>query len=529
MVAAIALTILLLQAPSPVRIADDRQTIPEPKERRVAYYYDYMTATFFEPLSRLLDIPRDFRKMFGSPKEAENINALDDVPDSSWYTMRNFWNPMPIDKIREGTAVASKAPDTGKWTLTKCKSDGVMPGFQIKDHKGDSYLLKFDPPSNLELATAADVIGSRFLYAAGYNVPANYIVTFVQRDLEPKPGLSCTGPNLEKLPLTPDTLTHFLENVPRTKDGKFRAMASLFIAGKIKGPFSYQGVRKDDPNDRIRHEHRREIRALRMIQAFINNVDVKQLNTLDSYVEENGRKFLKHYLIDFGDSLGSASTEAKEAGDGHEYIFDMAEVFKSAFTLGIHHRADTRPIHVQYPSLGYIEGSAFEPKKWKQNVPNTAFANMTDRDGFWAAKIVAAFTDEQIAAAVSAGQYSNPLVANNLVQILKLRRDRMADYWFRRFAPLDHFRVSSSELVFDDLAITANRDKTENVRYDVIVHSGHTVPVSKTKPGQPIPVKVTNVPSEVVITRISQGWPVQTTTVVVQLIDGKPEVTRVRR
>lgn len=94
-------------------------------------------------------------------------------------------------------------------------------------------------------------------------------------------------------------------------------MASKFIEGKIKGPFSYSGVRKDDPNDHIPHERRRELRGLRMIQAFLKDTDVKQLNTLDTYVEEDGQKFLKHYLIDFSDSLGSASVRPKSAGDGN--------------------------------------------------------------------------------------------------------------------------------------------------------------------------------------------------------------------
>lgn len=66
-----------------------------------------------------------------------------------------------------------------------------------------------------------------------------------------------------------------------------------------------------------------------MMQAFLNNPDVKQLNTLDTYVEEDGQKFLKHYLIDFGDSLGSASAGPKSPGDGQHYLFDPAEIMKT--------------------------------------------------------------------------------------------------------------------------------------------------------------------------------------------------------
>src|SRR5262249_34585943 len=152
------------------------------------------------------------------------------------------------------------------------------------------------------------------------------------------------------------------------------------IEGKIKGPFSYVGIRKDDPNDRIPHEHRRELRGLRMIQAFLNNGDVKQLNTLDAYVEEDGRQFLKHYLIDFGDSLGSASTRPKNAGDGHHYLFDPAAMMKTTFTLGLNRRQGGSK-QIQYPSIGYIEGATFDPMNWRSNAPNPAFENMTNRDG----------------------------------------------------------------------------------------------------------------------------------------------------
>src|SRR5207248_3168731 len=128
----------------------------------------------------------------------------------------------------------------------------------------------------------------------------------------------------------PRGISHFLEKLPRTENGQLRAMASKFIEGRIKGPFSYSGVRQDDPNDRIPHEHRRELRGLRMIQAFLNNPDVKQLNTLDTYVEQDGQKFLKHYLIAFGDSLGSSSIEPKKPGTTHHYLFDPAEIMKTA-------------------------------------------------------------------------------------------------------------------------------------------------------------------------------------------------------
>jgi hypothetical protein len=84
---------------------------------------------------------------------------------------------------------------------------------------------------------------------------------------------------------------------------------------------------------------------------------------------------------------------------------------------------------------------------------------MTKRDGYWAAQIVASLTNEHIEAAVRSGQYSDSDAERMLVKIMEQRRDRLANYWFRRVAPLDRFRFTSQGLTFDALAIQANLNK----------------------------------------------------------------------
>ena len=48
------------------------------------------------------------------------------------------------------------------------------------------FFLKFDPPSNPEMATAADVMCAKFFYALGYNVPENYIIRIPPEKLQIK-------------------------------------------------------------------------------------------------------------------------------------------------------------------------------------------------------------------------------------------------------------------------------------------------------------------------------------------------------
>ena len=59
--------------------------------------------------------------------------------------------------------------------MTKAKTQGVTPGFFVKDASGKTFILKFDPPDHPEMASSADVIVSHLFWAAGYNVPANTI------------------------------------------------------------------------------------------------------------------------------------------------------------------------------------------------------------------------------------------------------------------------------------------------------------------------------------------------------------------
>ena len=107
------------------------------------------------------------------------------------------------------------------------------------------------------------------------------------------------------VPLTGRVLNEMLKSQPKQADGTYRAMASRYIAGQLAGPFRYQGMRTDDPNDTVSHEDRRELRGLGVFAAWLDHHDTKAVNSMDSLVNEQGLRYLKHYLLDFGDILGS--------------------------------------------------------------------------------------------------------------------------------------------------------------------------------------------------------------------------------
>jgi hypothetical protein len=105
------------------------------------------------------------------------------------------------------------------------------------------------------------------------------------------------------------------------------------------------------------------------------------------------------------------------------------------------------------PSVGNYESAVYQPQDFRQLVPQPAFREMTDRDGYWGAKIVASFSDAQIAAAVDAAHYEDPRARDYLVQNLIVRRDKIARHWFGRVAPLDFFSIDDGSLRFHDLAV----------------------------------------------------------------------------
>ena len=106
--------------------------------------------------------------------------------------------------------------------------------------------------------------------------------------------------------------------MPRRTDGSIRALASLWVPGRVVGQFTFNGRRQDDANDVFPHE-RRESCADSAFAAWLNHDDARAINSIDTYVEENGRRYIRHYLQDFGSNLGSGSTSAQQPRGGYEY------------------------------------------------------------------------------------------------------------------------------------------------------------------------------------------------------------------
>ena len=305
----------------------------------------------------------------------------------------------------------------------------------------------------------------KILHAIGYHVPEDFLVTFDASRLDVAPGARLRTPTGDRRPISKDDVTGWLKETPRRPDGSIRALASRYVPGTVVGQFRYTGTRPDDPNDLYPHERRRELRGMRVFAAWLNHDDARSINSIDTYVEENGRRYIRHYLQDFGSNLGSGSTSAQQPRGGNEYLIEGDKIAKGLVSFGFWTRDWTKVKYPTKPSLGNIEADFFEPAKWKTEYPQPAFDQMDAADAFWAASIASRFSDEMIKAIVGTGELSDPDAAKYLTDVIIRRRDKVVAYWIAQANPLDRFVVqrtpSGMELTFDNAAVRLNLAKPE--------------------------------------------------------------------
>ncbi|HLD56531.1 MAG TPA: hypothetical protein VJA00_02820, partial [Candidatus Omnitrophota bacterium] len=445
------------------------------ENRDTAFYRDFFDGVFYKPFVRFLRFDQMATRAQIKKRQARDINVFDEVPDSSFFVNRHGRRSVSLEELKRGPAQGTSLDPKGPWTVTKGKVEGMSTGFFIKDQSGVGYLLKFDPKDNPEMATAAEIISHKFFYAFGYHVAEYYLVYFSSDILQPDPNATYYDENGFKKPLTQEALQELIDRIPKFKGGELRASASKLLPKPRKGYMDFDGRRASDPDDLISHEDRRSIRSLRVFGSWLNHYDLRRDNTMDVVVEENGRAYVKHYLIDFGSTLGSAAYRPKVPAAGYEHIVDWAEIGKAIPTLKLvqkswEKRWDELNREVKEPAIGIFDNYYFDPGRWKTQLPYEAFDRLTDADGFWAAKTIMSFSNEQIKTLVSTGEYSDPEDEQLLTQILIARRDLVGRYWFDRTAPLDQIqllRLSDRryEIRFSDLGVRYGFSSVQDTTY----------------------------------------------------------------
>jgi len=423
-------------------ISLNKYPVPEIKFKDQSLYADFFDNHVFERLEKYLMFSTKAKELMGLYDPAQRVNAFDEVPDSTLFTNRNGKSLLSIEAIKRGADIGQGPVVNGKWLITKGKAEGRNPGFFIVDSTGNKYLIKLDRKKYPEMITSCEVIGSKFFHAIGYNVPQNTICFFKPEILTVSDDARFYDSDGFEKPFTLEKALSLLEeSVYRNKDGFYRAVASKILDGVPKGYVSFHSSRSEDVNDVVSHKNRREIRGYNVFSAWLNHHDARRGNTLDMLIESDEGWYLKQYLIDFGSCLGSHNMFYKYAEAGHTTVVDIWEAAKSLISLGFYKKPYYRMVVPFSASVGYITSDVFKPGKWQPMIPNFAFDVMTNRDAFWAAKIVMSFTDEQIGALVETGQLSISRDRDYLRKVIIERRDKIGEYWFRQVNPLDNFML----------------------------------------------------------------------------------------
>jgi hypothetical protein len=326
--------------------------------------------------------------------------------------------------------------------------------FVITDTRGIKFLLKPDNIAFPEVESAAHIVVNRLLWACGYHVTEDVVVSVRADELRIPPHTQIKDRNgREHGELTHEKLVEMFAGLNRT--GTVRAIASRWLPGTPIGGPSREGVRTGDANDRIPHEMRRDLRGEYPILAWVDHVDIARGNFVDSWISDHGHHYVEHFQIDFGRSLGAMAAIRYDSRVGEAYELDFSDMARSLMTLGI---ADNHANPVRAPKLRGVAPTftveELDPADWHALYPYGPFDAADRFDKFWGAKLMARFTIEQIRAAVDAARLTDPRAVDYIVDTLVARRRATLAYWFARVNPLDRFVAQQGPIVcFDDLAI----------------------------------------------------------------------------
>jgi hypothetical protein len=433
--------------------------------------WDGVDNSIFRPLTGLFAVR--------TSGESLNVNSLDEVPDSAWFTNRLGARAMSADELSHGACAPSQiledteaAPDNS-WVIDKGKDNGSSPGFRVKIPGKGKYMLKSDAPV-AERPSAASVIGGAAYHAVGFNFSCEQVIYIKRSVLKLTPGLTVTDNTERSHPFDQAALDRVLDGA--TKKGEFvRFQASAWLEGRLIGPFRYEATRDDDPNDTIAHEDRRELRGGRVLAAWLGHVDAREQNSMDVWVAANPAAgpdsspgYVRHYYLDTSDILGSEwDWNGISRRLGHSYVLDWGDIGLDFVTLGLLSRPWDRAERAPgFELFGYYSTRDFSPDGWVNEYPNPAFSRMTERDGAWMARILSRFTPELVHALAQMGRFSDPRNTAYIEQILQERLDLILERYLTRLSPLTNVHVEGrGNLCAEDLAETRHLRPAAAFRY----------------------------------------------------------------
>ncbi|HEY8090240.1 MAG TPA: hypothetical protein VIF09_20405 [Polyangiaceae bacterium] len=467
------------------------RTQPSPKDQRHVTCAPevYESPLVWDGADNLVFRPLAESFAFDPGGEAVNVNSLDEVPDSAWFSNRP---PPGAKELTLGACQPSDMLDPqsaadGTWVIDKGKGNGSSPGFRVTIPGKGRYMFKAEPREQPEHPSAASVIGAAAYDAVGFNTSCEQIIYFKPSLLKLLPGLVTEANFGDAKPFDQKALDAILDAAPK-RGGLVRIQASAWLPGYLVGPFRYKGTRDDDPNDVVAHEDRRELRGGRILAAWLDHFDAREQNSMDTWIADgkgapdSSPGHVVHYYLDTSDCLGSEwAWDEISRRLGYSYIVDWGYIAADFVTLGIPTRSWDR-VRKQpgQETFAYFDVQNFEPEKWRNEYPNPAFSRMTERDAAWMARILSRFTPADVESLAKMGQFSDPGRTAYLARVLEGRLERILDRYLTRLSPIAGLRVEGpDQLCGVDLAEQRGVRPAGTFRYAARTPDGAALAVSK--------------------------------------------------
>ncbi|HEY5945804.1 MAG TPA: hypothetical protein VIV40_09945 [Kofleriaceae bacterium] len=462
----------------PVHAVNDRRDVAsQPAVRQFVLLLYNLDGQFHRRITRALELHR--------PQRALGVNAFDEVPNSTWFTNRIGVRDVSPEEIASAPGGVGSPEIYKPWTIISTKVGGMSVGFIFKDSRGERFLLKFDPRGEPEGETATQVIVGKLFWAFGLNVTEDYVLYIQRSDLVLAKDAVIKDSFGNKSPLDQAELDRRLSMIDSERDGTIRVLVSHYLAGKPLGGHPAEGVRSDDPNDRIAHELRRDLRGAYALFSWLDHNDIHEGNTLDMWVSDPidpKCHYVKHYWVDYGIALGFAARKNREPRFGYEFYFDFTGIMRSLVTLGAADRTWEARKEPPLRGVGLLESELYDPGTWVSSSPAYLPIYVADRiDKFWASKIIIRFTREQIRAAVDSAKLTDPRAADWLTERLIERQRATARYWFERVNPLDEIAIADNTLCFKDLSIAHAFARARTTSYTMTFYDAAGSELATTK------------------------------------------------
>ena len=326
------------RAPGPVGRRDRLSSPPAPRRRRPRFYPDDPIAREPESQDASKAAPYDQSQMYElvynlfvtsghkpSGLRAKNINTIDEVPDSSWFTNRIGTRPVTTEELIRG-AERRRAARSVEVGADPGEDGRRAPGLHRDGRQGRHLVPRVRSAGVRRTARPRAVaIATKIFWALGYNQVESFLTTFdPKNDDDRSEGDGAPAERQADAVHAATTSTRSSRGSRATPDGT--------LSRHRRPPAARQDSRRLPV---CRHAPRRSQRS-RAARASPRAARAARLRRVDEphrpqgartrstrVITENGKSIVKHYLQDVGSTFGMCN-DFHEWDLSYEYFLEGA-------------------------------------------------------------------------------------------------------------------------------------------------------------------------------------------------------------